>query len=47
MKEIKVKDLNYKYNDEGYVFNHSLVAYNKETKIEDKLASLLNDNNIY
>ena len=46
MKEIKVKDLNCKYDDKGYVFNHSLVAYNKETKIEDKLTSLLNDNNM-
>ncbi len=45
MKEIKVKDLNYKYNDKGYVFNHSLMAYSKET-IENNLTSLLNDNNV-
>lgn len=43
---MKVKDLNCKYDDKGYVFNHSLVAYNKETKTEDKLISLLNDNSM-
>lgn len=45
-EEIKVKDLNYKYNDYGYIFNHSLTALSGLHEAEDNLKCLLDDNSI-